>query len=43
MIEIRAQRRYRHRLSASGEPVHYIALVAAKKKPDPAAPLAEQL
>ncbi len=43
MIEIRAQRRYRHRLSASGEPVHYIALVAAKQNAEPAAPLAEEL
>ena len=43
MVEIRAQRRYRHRLSTSGEPVHYIALVAAKRGPEPAAALAEQL
>ena len=43
MVEIRAQRRYRHRLSASGEPVHYIALVAAKRAPEPAAPLAAEL
>ena len=43
MIEIRAQRRYRHRLSASGEPVHYIALVAAKQGPEPATPLTAQL
>ncbi len=40
MLEIRAQRRYRHRLSASGEPVHYIALVAGKRSGDLAAPLA---
>jgi len=40
MVEIRAQRRYRHRLLASGEPVHYIALVAVKRGPDLAAPLA---
>ena len=40
MVEIRAQRRYRHRLSASGEPVHYVALVAAKRAEEPAAPLA---
>ena len=43
MVEIRAQRRYRHRLSSSGKPVHYIALVAAKRAPGPAAPLAAQL
>lgn len=43
MVEIRAQHRYRHRLSASGNPVHYIALVAAKRGPEPAAPLAAQL
>ena len=43
MVEIRAQRRYRHRLSACGEPVHYIALVAAKRAPGRAAPLAAQL
>jgi predicted TPR repeat methyltransferase len=43
MVEIRAQQRYRHRLSASGEPVHYIAVVAAKRGPERAAPLAAQL
>lgn len=43
MLEIRAQRRYRHRLSAAGEPVHYIALVAVKADEAQAAPLAEQL
>jgi predicted TPR repeat methyltransferase len=43
MVEIRAQRRYRHRLSASGEPVHYIAVVATKRGPEPAAVLAAQL
>ena len=43
MLEVRAQRRYRHRLSASGEPVHYIALVAAKRSRDRAAPLAAEL
>jgi predicted TPR repeat methyltransferase len=43
MLEIRAQRRYRHRLSSSGDPVHYVALVAHKRGPDPAAPLAVQL
>ena len=40
MLEIRAQRRYRHRLSSCGEPVHYIALVATKRSPKPAGPLA---
>lgn len=43
MVEIRAQRRYRHRLSATGEPVHYIALVAAKQSGHDAAPLAARL
>ena len=43
MVEIREQRRYRHRLSARGEPVHYIALVAVKQSPEQAAPLASQL
>ncbi len=43
MAEIRAQSRYRHRLSACGEPVHYIALVAVKRDPEPAAPLAAGL
>lgn len=43
MVEIRAQRRYRHRLSSSGQPVHYIAIVAAKRSVEPAAPLAAGL
>lgn len=43
MVEIRAQRRYRHRLSSSGDPVHYIALVAVKRGSEAAAPLAERL
>ena len=43
MVEIRAQRRYRHRLSATGEPVHYIALVASKQSREDAAPLAAGL
>ncbi len=43
MIEIRGQRRYRHRLAASGEPVHYIALVAGKRSPELAVPLADGL
>jgi predicted TPR repeat methyltransferase len=43
MVEIRAQRRYRHRLTASGEPLHYMAVVAAKRSPEPAAPLAARL
>ena len=43
MVEIRAQRRYRHRLAASGEPVHYIALVATKQDSEGAAPLAAGL
>jgi SAM-dependent methyltransferase len=43
MIDIRAQERYRHRLSSSGEPVHYVAIVAAKRSPDPATRLATDL
>ena len=30
-LEERAQRRYRHRLSAAGEPLHYLAMVAVKR------------
>ena len=29
-LEVLAERRYRHRLSASGEPLHYVAIVARK-------------
>jgi predicted TPR repeat methyltransferase len=43
MIEILARKRYRHRLSSAGEPVHYVAIVAAKRRPEPAAPLAAEL
>jgi predicted TPR repeat methyltransferase len=43
MLEIRAQKRYRHRLAASGDPVHYIAVVARKRSPDPAGPVAARL
>jgi len=43
MIEIRAQERYRHRLSAAGDPVHYVALVAAKRSAELAAPIAAAL
>lgn len=39
MLEIRSQERYRHRRSASGTPLHYIALVAVKRSAEPAAPL----
>jgi SAM-dependent methyltransferase len=39
LVEIRAQERYRHRLSSSGEPLHYVALVASKRSPEPAGPL----
>jgi 2-polyprenyl-3-methyl-5-hydroxy-6-metoxy-1,4-benzoquinol methylase len=31
VLEFRAQRRYRHRLSVAGDPLHYIAIVAVKK------------
>ena len=30
-LEVLARRRYRHRLSASGEPLHYVAMVARKR------------
>ena len=30
-LEQRAQRRYRHRLSMAGEPLHYVAIVAVKR------------
>ena len=43
MIEIRARERYRHRRSASGEPLHYEALVAAKRSGEPAVPLVSGL
>jgi predicted TPR repeat methyltransferase len=43
MVDIRAQKRYRHRLAASGEPVHYIAVVARKRGPERAAELAARL
>ncbi len=43
MIEIRARKRYRHRLSSCGEPVHYVAIVAAKRSAEPAGPLAAEL
>ncbi len=32
MIEVQAYRRYRHRLSMSGKPLHYVAMVATKRK-----------
>lgn len=31
VLEIRAERRYRHRLSTAGEPLHYVGLVASKR------------
>ena len=43
LVEIRAQERYRHRLSSSGEPVHYVAIVARKQGSERATPLAEDL
>ena len=43
MIEIMARKRYRHRLSSCGEPVHYVAIVAAKRSNKPATPLAAKL
>jgi predicted TPR repeat methyltransferase len=43
MIEIQARKRYRHRLSSCGEPVHYVAIVAAKRGTGRAGPLAAEL
>jgi hypothetical protein len=43
MIEIRTQRRYRHRLATSGDAVHYVAVVAVKRTSEPAAALAAGL
>ncbi len=34
-LKVFAERRYQHRLSASGEPLHYIAMVAYKKPASP--------
>jgi predicted TPR repeat methyltransferase len=31
ILEIRGQRRYRHRLSVAGEPLHYVAIAALKR------------
>lgn len=41
MVEIRAWHRYRHRLSAAGEPVEYVAIVARKRSAERAAPLTD--
>jgi predicted TPR repeat methyltransferase len=30
-LEVKAEQRYRHRLSIAGEPLHYVAMVAAKR------------
>lgn len=35
-IEVRAQKRYRHRLSIAGDPLHYVATVAVKRDGRPA-------
>lgn len=32
VIELRRERRYRHRLSMAGEPLHYVALIALKRR-----------
>jgi SAM-dependent methyltransferase len=37
-IQIQALRRYRHRLSVHGDPLHYVAIVATKEAPLSAAP-----
>jgi predicted TPR repeat methyltransferase len=31
ILEVRGQRRYRHRLSVAGEPLHYVAIAAIKR------------
>ena len=36
-LELRAQQRYRHRLSLAGEPLHYVALVGEKRADLPVA------
>lgn len=36
-LEVRAERRYRHRLSSSGEPLYYVAMVAEKARDLPVA------
>jgi predicted TPR repeat methyltransferase len=33
-LEVFAERRYRHRLSAQGEPLHYVAMIARKRDAD---------
>ena len=30
MLELRTHERYRHRLSSSGQPLYYVALIAVK-------------
>jgi len=37
-LEVKAERRYRHRLSLSGEPLYYVAIVAEKERELPAVP-----
>jgi predicted TPR repeat methyltransferase len=39
MIEMRAQKRYLHRLAVDGTQLHYMAIVARKQRPASAAPL----
>jgi hypothetical protein len=34
-LDLRARRRYRHRLSTAGQPLHYVAIVAEKRGPLP--------
>jgi predicted TPR repeat methyltransferase len=43
MVDVRAEERYRHRISSSGDPVHYVAIVARKKGTDAAVPVAADL
>jgi SAM-dependent methyltransferase len=37
LLELREQRRYRHRLSTAGEPLHYVAMVGRKTRDMPEA------
>ena len=42
IVRLEATRRYRHRLSASGDPIYYTAMVATKLKEIPASILVEE-
>jgi hypothetical protein len=42
IVRLEATRRYRHRLSAAGEPIHYTAMVVTKLKDIPERMLVEE-